>query len=779
MYQFLRSSVIDHGIVILQCSLAFGLAFAGSLSSAADTTNLRIKPHWTDANQFWFIRQSEDGSKETVDVDVRTGSMTVRTADQSSAASNGTGLKGGPLSESVSENIDDTEIKFVNQTDQPVTTYWVTSDGERVEYATIKAGEKMNQHTYTGHVWAVFGEDGTFYGSLAAEGLGQEAVAKKAYPFETKPKKRRYGQDRFDAARWHGGETMEVRLVDGKLQRRSEKDQETPWQPVAEVNALLDDNARLVSPKTSPDGRFLAMWKKIEIPTKQVATIESSPKRGGRALLRQRPYLLPGDPVDKFELIVCDTETWEPIELELPLFDFGRPNIRFLRDHEILIEKVDRGHQRFRLFCIDPETTDVRTPIDESTETFIWTMHGFGFPIVTYLEKTDQVIYASEQSGWRHLYLVDLDGEGAMKPITQGEFLVRELIDIDEENQTIDLAISSYYADQDPYHKHLARVNFDGSDFVVLSDGDGDHQWQFSPDRRHVVVSYSRVDQPPVHELRRCDDGSVIATLAEAKRISDSDEPLRRLPTVFSAKGRDGETDIWGLITFPPDYDPGAVKKYPVIESIYAGPHGSHVPKRYRGAPMHKDLNDLGFIVVQIDGQGTANRSKAFHDVCWHNLKDAGFPDRIAWMKAAAKEHPAMDLDRVGIYGTSAGGQNAMGALLFHGDFYKAAMAACGCHDNRMDKASWNEQWMGYPVGPHYAECSNVDNAHRLEGNLLLIVGELDSNVPPESTLRVVDALIKADKDFEFLMIPGLGHSSGGKYGWRRTKDFFVRTLQR
>jgi dipeptidyl aminopeptidase/acylaminoacyl peptidase len=175
---------------------------------------------------------------------------------------------------------------------------------------------------------------------------------------------------------------------------------------------------------------------------------------------------------------------------------------------------------------------------------------------------------------------------------------------------------------------------------------------------------------------------------------------------------------------------------------------------------------------------GTANRSKAFHDVCWHNLKDAGFPERILWMQAAAAKDPSLDLSRVGIYGGSAGGQNAAGAVLFHPDFYKAAVAGCGCHDNRMDKASWNEQWMGYPVGKHYGECSNIDNAHRLEGKLLLIVGEMDTNVPPESTMRLADALIKADKNFDLIVIPGGGHGMGGSYGQRRMHEFFVRHLQ-
>ena len=186
----------------------------------------------------------------------------------------------------------------------------------------------------------------------------------------------------------------------------------------------------------------------------------------------------------------------------------------------------------------------------------------------------------------------------------------------------------------------------------------------------------------------------------------------------------------------------------------------------------------MGFVVVKMDGMGTANRSKAFHDVCWQNLKDAGFPDRILWHQAYAAKHSWYDITRVGIYGGSAGGQSSTGALLFHPEFYKVAVSSCGCHDNRMDKASWNEQWMGYPVGPHYAASSNIDNAHRLRGRLMLIVGELDRNVPPESTYRLADALIKAKKDFELVVIPGGGHGNGGRHGDRRRRDFFLKHLQ-
>ncbi len=290
-----------------------------------------------------------------------------------------------------------------------------------------------------------------------------------------------------------------------------------------------------------------------------------------------------------------------------------------------------------------------------------------------------------------------------------------------------------------------------------------------------IVDTYSRVDLPPVTELRCAENGSLVTELERAD-WSDLLATGWQPPERFHAKGRDDKTDIFGVIYRPTTFNPDA--HYPVIEHIYAGPHDAHVPKGFSAYRREQSMAELGFILVQIDGMGTNWRSKAFHDVCWKNLADAGFPDRIAWMKAAAESRPFMDLSRVGIYGGSAGGQNALGAMLFHPDFYKAAAADCGCHDNRMDKIWWNEAWMGWPIGPHYAEQSNVTNAHKLQGKLLLTVGELDHNVDPSSTMQVVDALIKADKDFDLIVFPGADHGAGeSPYGVRRRNDFFVKNL--
>ncbi|MEN6425470.1 MAG: prolyl oligopeptidase family serine peptidase [Phycisphaerales bacterium] len=529
----------------------------------------------------------------------------------------------------------------------------------------------------------------------------------------------------------------------------------------------------------APDSQTLVAFRVEPGDDKDVYRIESSPAGGGRAKLHTNAYSLPGDRFAMYELNLFDVTSRRQIkpEVEKLELDWERPRLHWRQDRRhFAYEKIDRGHQRFRVIEVGSYTGQARNLIDERTETFIWTAHteNLGLQLVTWLDKSDDLIYASERDGWRHLYFVDEVKGEIRNQITKGEWVVRGIDRIDEDARQIWFYAGGKNADQDPYFVHYYHVNFDGSGLVALTEGDGNHSVQYSPDRRYVIDTFSRVDMPPVHELRRTSDGKLVCPLEKAD-ISELATKGWAAPEVFVAKGRDGTTDIWGIICRPKDFDPG--KKYPVIEQIYAGPQSAYVPKSFSPFSRFTSLTDLGFVVVQMDGMGTAFRSKAFHDVCWKNLKDAGLPDRILWHQAVAKKYLWYDVTRVGVYGNSAGGQNAAGAALFHPEFYKVAVASCGCHDNRMDKASWNEQWMGYPVGPQYAECSNIDNAARLKGKLFLIVGEMDDNVPPESTMRFVDALVKAGKDFDLLVVPGAGHGMGGAYGQRRMQDFFVRHL--
>jgi dipeptidyl aminopeptidase/acylaminoacyl peptidase len=527
----------------------------------------------------------------------------------------------------------------------------------------------------------------------------------------------------------------------------------------------------------APDSKALTAFRIEPSERKEVYLIESSPANGGRARLRTRPYALPGDKFTAYELNLFDIAGQKQVKPQVDRIDFGTPRLRWKQDgHTFTYQQTDRGHQRFRVLEVDALTGKARNLIDEKTATFVWTAHTENVRLtgVNDLDRTEEILYASERDGWRHLYLIDAREGKVKNQITRGEYVVRAIDRIDEDKRQIWFQASGKNPYQDPYFIHYYRVDFDGSGLVALTEGDGSHSVQYSPDRKYLIDTYSRVDLAPVHELRRVADGTLVCKLEEAD-ISDLKASGWEPPEVFVAKGRDGKTDIWGIISRPRNFDPN--KKYPVIEDIYAGPQGSFVPKTFSAFNRYAQLTNLGFIVAKMDGMGTANRSKAFHDVCWHNLKDAGFADRILWHQAVAKKYPYYDISRVGIYGGSAGGQNSTAAVLFHPEFYKVAVSSCGCHDNRMDKASWNEQWMGYPVGPQYSASSNIDNAHRLRGQLLLIVGEMDTNVPPESTLRLADALIKAGKDFDLLVVPGAGHGSGGAYGERRRNDFFVRHL--
>ncbi len=234
---------------------------------------------------------------------------------------------------------------------------------------------------------------------------------------------------------------------------------------------------------------------------------------------------------------------------------------------------------------------------------------------------------------------------------------------------------------------------------------------------------------------------------------------------------------MFGVIVKPPGFSPD--RKYPVLEHIYAGPQDFFTPKDFFTANLLTEMAGLGFVVIQMDGMGTNWRSKAFHDLCWKNLADGGFPDRIAWLRAAAAERPWMDLERLGIFGGSAGGQNALAGMLHHPGFYKACVADCGCHDNRMDKIWWNEAWMGWPVDDSYARSSNVTHAAKLDGALMLIVGEMDTNVDPASTTQVVNALQQAGKTFDFVPIINAGHGAAETpYGKFRRASFFIEHLK-
>ncbi|MCA9259739.1 MAG: DPP IV N-terminal domain-containing protein, partial [Planctomycetales bacterium] len=651
-------------LLCLRAVACIGLALTVQVGPALSADpprveNLNLRVNWIGDGHFWY-RKARDGQEhEFILVD-------------SAAAALSPAFDHHRLAESLSAQID----RPIDAFRMPFEQIDFSPDREVVRFDVDETAFAFNRQS--GVCWKLEGE---------ASG-GQPSSADDAVSGRNRDGRR--GRRRWRQFQAQGGRSpdgkWEAEVRDGNVYVK-------PLDQTGEERQLTSDGTAEVGYSLlswAPNSLTLAAFRVTPGDNREVHLIESSPKSGGRAVLRSRGYPLPGDRLPSYELSLFDVVEGRQIRPDVEPLDLEWPRLSWREDgRRAVYQKVDRGHQRFRVMSIDSQSGAAATLIDEATETFIWTVHteNLDLQLVNWLDHSEEIVYVSEQDGWRRLYLANGQTPEELKPITPSGLVVRGIDGIDEAKRQVWFHACGGYADQDPYFLHFYRVNFDGSGLTPLTVANGNHAVQFSPDRRYFVDSYSRVDLPTVHELRSADDGRLVCELERA-----DDSALResgwRPPQVFVAKGRDGQTDIWGLIHRPRDLDPS--QKYPVVESIYAGPQGAFVPKSYSPYNRFRDLNERGFIVVQIDGMGTANRSKAFHDVCWHNLKDGGFLDRIAWMKAAAKVHPELDLERVGIFGGSAGGQNAAAAVLFHPDFYDVAVAGCGCHDNRMDKIWWN-----------------------------------------------------------------------------------------
>ena len=558
----------------------------------------------------------------------------------------------------------------------------------------------------------------------------------------------------------------------------------------------------------SPDGRYVAVNRIRPIDKRYVYYVESSPADQLQPILHKQEYAKPGDELAQKTPYIFEVATGRAItpspDLIVNQYDLSR--LEWCNDsHAIRFEYNQRGHHLYRVYEMAVQG-DVRTLIEEREEKYVRYSNNYRRDLC----GDSLILWLSERDGFPHLYLFNTTVSTAKKAskrpargsfptsfkasvtecpsfqLTSGSWCVRRVVHIDEEKGFLIFTANGRGAamdcasldakPEDPYNIHYFRVGLDGKGLVDLTPEDGNHNARFNEDYSALIDTYSTQDTPPTTVVRSLSGNSISAKTLATADITDLLSAGWTSPEIFVAPGRDGVTPMWGIIQRPTHFDP--TRKYPVIEYIYAGPGDSYTPKSFQPFNYYTTaLAELGFIVVQLDAMGTSNRGKKFEEVCYKNLKDAGFPDRIAWMKAAAAKYPYMDIDRVGIYGCSAGGQESTAAVLFHGDFYKAAYSACGCHDNRMDKIWWNEQWMSYPVDSSYIKCSNLENAYRLERPLMLVVGELDDNVDPASTMQVANALIKANKPFELVVIPGAHHTVGEAYGEHKRYDFFVKHL--
>lgn len=725
----------------------------------------RVRAHWLPSGtSFWYRVKTGPGREEVVLVDAVTGSREVETPAARQAAATRKPLRSNPdLARASRRTGAPVPLAFANRSGQDVGLVWLDSAGKPHSYGRLPPGETRTVSTFSGHVWLATGSQGKELGLVEAadepgifvvDGSPAGSPSRKSPPDGLSP----------------DGTWLAFIRANNLWLRNSASGAEA---------ALTQDgtDAQPLRPPLlwSPDSSKLTAIQEQRAQEHKIHLIESSPQDQLQPKLHSLDYLKPGDRIAHPHPRLFEVASRREIAIREALFanPWSITHFHWLPDSSgFAFLYNQRGHQVLRVVAVNAATGAARALVEETSRTFIdYSQKTF----LHWLDRTGELLWMSERDGWNHLWLIDARSGSVKNPVTHGDWVLREVLRVDEERRQVWFLACGVRPAQDPYYQHLCRANFDGTGFAILTAGDGTHRVEFSPDRRWFIDAWSRVDQPPVTELRRSQDGQLVCVLEQAD-VSRLLATGWTVPERFTAKGRDGKTDIFGILVRPSNFDPA--RSYPVIEQVYAGPQSAFVAKAWDRLAKQHALAELGFVVVQSDGMGTNWRSRAFHEVCWKNLRDAGFPDRIAWLRAAASARPWMDLTRVGIYGGSTGGMNALSGLLHFGDFYQVGVADCGCHDNRMDKIWWNEAWMGWPVGPEYAANSNVTHAAKLQGKLLLIVGELDKNVDPASTLQVVNALERADKDFDLLIMTGTGHGAAETpYASRRRMDFFVRHL--
>ncbi len=540
----------------------------------------------------------------------------------------------------------------------------------------------------------------------------------------------------------------------------------------------------------SPDSKKIATFQQDQRNVGEMYLVNT---QVGHPKLEAWKYPLPGDDVvTMIQRVIIDLNGPKVVRLQMPpdqhrgtvcdhLICRGLDweDVQWSPDAgKLAFVSTSRDHKREQLRIADAATGAVRDVLEETVATYYES--GNGRVNWRYLPQSNEVIWYSERDNWGHLYLYDLNGK-LKQQITSGDWQVSQLLRVDEKNRVLYLLGFGHEKGRDPYFAHLYRVGMDGKNFALLTPEDANHEVTLAPSGRHFVDSYSKPDVPPVTVLRDI-DGKLLATIEKAdisKLLATGWKP----PQAITVKARDGVTDLYGLMFVPTNLD--ANKKYPIINSIYPGPQGGSVGSRSFSAARGdcQALAELGFVVVQIDGMGNPDRSKKFHDAYFGNMGDNTLPDQVTGMKQLAQRYAWIDIDRVGIWGHSGGGYAAADAMFRYPDFFKVGISEAGNHDNREYEDDWAEKWQGLlvknPDGTsNYDNQANQNVAKNLKGHLLLAHGTMDDNVPFYNTLLVVNELIKANKDFDLLLLPNRHHGFGSEpYMIRRRWDYFVRYL--
>jgi len=541
----------------------------------------------------------------------------------------------------------------------------------------------------------------------------------------------------------------------------------------------------------SPDSKKIATFQQDERNVGEMYLVDTGV---GHPKLQAWKYPLAGDQIlPMLHRVVVDTVSGAVVRFKMPP-DFHRSSLCddiACRNNEwsdvqwdnassmVAFVSTSRDHRREQLRVANAATGDVKDILEESVNTFFES--GNDRVNWRYLPASNEVIWFSERENWGQLYLYDLKTGREKHRITSGEGNVTQLLRVDEKNRVLYFLAVGKEKGRDPYFRHFYRIDFDGRNLQLLTPADADHDVTPSPDGDYFVDAYSTPDTPPVAELRNA-SGKLILPLETAdltRLVAAGWKP----PQPITVKARDGVTDLYGLLYKPTNLDPA--KKYPIVNHVYPGPQTGSVGARTFSSARGdaQALAELGFVVVEIDGMGTPWRSKSFHEAYYGNMGDNTLADQVAGMKQLAARYPWIDLDRAGIYGHSGGGYAAAGAMLHYPDFFKVGISEAGNHDNRNYEDDWAEKWQGLlrsnPDGTtNYDNQANQLVAKNLKGKLLLAHGTMDPNVPPSNTLLLVNELIKANKDFDLLMLPNRNHSFGNEpYMVRRRWDYFVKHL--
>ncbi|KAJ2970135.1 hypothetical protein NQ176_g8329 [Zarea fungicola] len=536
-------------------------------------------------------------------------------------------------------------ITLVNQTTKPIDIKWISNDGEARFWGPLQAGRSRVIGSWLHHFWRL-----ELYKSVPRRSVAFQVKSRRftvviensplglslscqSDPLVESELDKVSGQSR--------GPRGEPFLRSGNVWVRQPDGSENQ----VSFHGFSDNEFKDVYP--SPDGQFAISMQCKPASKASLHLIDVMPQDQFPPKLMTEEYLRAGDNVELKRPCLFNLATRAEIPVDNSLFanPYAITSIGWSSDSQkYYFIFNERGHQHLRLLEINRKGT-VKILVEEKSDTFVDHHQKTYFKL---LLSTNEFLWASERDNWNHIYLFDLDDGKLKHQITKGEWNVRAIDFVDVEKRKLWVHALGVMPGQDPYYTHLVSVNFDGSMLQVITQGDGSHTWHWGPDRRFLIDTWSRVDSLPISTVRDAETGKEVVFLQQEQLSPDLEGewcPVQR----FNAPGRDGKTQIYGIIVYPRDLD--ETKSYPIIEFIYAGPHDFHTAKAFRPSTAFRTLADKGYIVVRSDGMGTNWRSKRFHDVCYKNVKDAGFPDRMAWIRAAAQSRPFMDLSRVGCYG--------------------------------------------------------------------------------------------------------------------------------